>query len=67
MLSGRSAAVRNATGGFLLACTLTFAGPTVVHAAPDTEPNAGAPQSLSIVDPHRIRRGDQDVGGIVRA
>ena len=31
------------------------------------EPNIGAPQTVSIVDPHRVRRGDQHIGGAVRA
>ena len=28
--------------------------------------NLAAPQTVSVVNPHRIRRGDQDIGGAVR-
>ena len=31
------------------------------------EPNLAAPQAVSIVNPHRVGRGDQDVGSAVRA
>ena len=31
------------------------------------EPNLAAPQAISVVDPHRVRRGNQDVGGAVSA
>jgi hypothetical protein len=31
------------------------------------KPNVAAPQTVSVVHPHRVRCGDQDVGGAVRA
>ena len=37
------------------------------HSGFVSEPNIGAPQAVSVIDPHRVRRGDQHIGRAVCA